>query len=481
MWRALAFALLNVLLGEDHNNKRLAYLSQKGFIRHCLDAFNQENDMTALLISTEDAALREAIVLDSKLSMLVRIAQTQVGAQVLIENGIFHCLTECQWINHRPDYEALNDENGWGPGFAERYQNSLDAILRIVVSLLVSLPQNIAVAGNVLDFVLAHSDLLLAILKDNSLENPAVLNEIRLATEIFYHLVANAQALLVQKLTSNAMRFHHTLLNLFTALSRREMKMTPSAFAYQVDEPNSTTASFWHEINRNVLAYCQVLCDASASDAAQGLPSIIFAPSLATDTRENVITPGLATRAKPPPLLLLLQYLNHVLEQHDEANEDYKHALDMHQRGMALTAEEVTETLTAAGDMVDEMSPQQRLVLAQHRLAETIFSKRKEISTLLYMLENQLILIWRHLLHYTSQNSPSLSLNLSSKSSAISRKDSGSLTLSRAEVNEFKRKANSLIGNTLNRLQDFEAKDNTKGTFYYLIAKKIKEAIRIEV
>jgi len=97
--------------------------------------------------------------------------------------------------------------------------------------------------------------------------------------------------------------------------------------------------------------------------------------------------------------------------------------------------------------MVDEMSPQQRLVLAQHRLAETIFSKRKEISTLLCitffpqakavelnwffassscfttdMLENQLILIWRHLLHYTSQNSPSLSLNLSSKSSAISRK-----------------------------------------------------------
>jgi len=58
--------------------------------------------------------------------------------------------------------------------------------------------------------------------------------QIRLATEIFYHLVANAQALLVQKLTSNAMRFHHTLLNLFTALSRREMKMTPSAFAYQV-------------------------------------------------------------------------------------------------------------------------------------------------------------------------------------------------------------------------------------------------------
>jgi len=143
-------------------------------------------------------------------------------------------------------------------------------------------------------------------------------------------------------------------------------KPTKRSFYLQVDEPNSTTASFWHEINRNVLAYCQVLCDASASDAAQGLPSIIFAPSLATDTRENghccflillplvshlarpnvVITPGLATRAKPPPLLLLLQYLNHVLEQHDEANEDYKHALDMHQRGMALTAEEVTEVST---------------------------------------------------------------------------------------------------------------------------------------
>lgn len=56
--RSLAFALLDVLIGDDHNNKRLAYLSQKGFIRHCLDAFqDQEQDTNVpFIFSTDDGA-----------------------------------------------------------------------------------------------------------------------------------------------------------------------------------------------------------------------------------------------------------------------------------------------------------------------------------------------------------------------------------------------------------------------------------------
>ncbi len=52
--RSLAFSLLDVLIGDDHNNKRLAHLSQKGFIRHCLDAFNQEQDTMSFIFSADD-------------------------------------------------------------------------------------------------------------------------------------------------------------------------------------------------------------------------------------------------------------------------------------------------------------------------------------------------------------------------------------------------------------------------------------------
>lgn len=483
LWRSLAFSLLDVLIGDDHNNKRLAHLSQKGFIRHCLDAFNQEQDTMSFIFSADDAALREAIVFDSELSMLLRMVQTPAGAQLLLENGILQRLTECRWIDQRPDYATLQDEeNNWAPGLSERYHNFLESILRIVVSLLVALPQNLAVAGKVLDFVSAHADLLAAILKDTAVNKPLVLNEIRLVTEMFYHLVANAQSLLVQKLQQNAMRFHHALLNLFVTLTSREISWNQGRFSYQMEEPRRASVPLVHEINRNVIAYCRILCDAAAANGTQGLPSILFTPNLSANGRETAL--GLTAKAKAPPLSLVLEYLKHVLQQYDEAQEDFQNALDKHQRSAALATEEILEILAAAGDMVEEMSPQQRLILAQNRLSEKILSKRKETLTLRYMLENLLVLVWRHLAHYTRSYGPSLLLELPSPGAAsraavpMSKVESG-VTLSKAEIEALKSDAKNAIQDTLNRLQDFNPDDEPKGaTFYYLTVKKIKELIR---
>jgi hypothetical protein len=105
--------------------------------------------------------------------MLLRMVQTPAGAQLLLENGILQQLTECKWIDQRPDYSTLqgteswwvahschsifltvlsvviDEENNLASGLGERYHNFLESVLRIVVSLLVALPQNLAVAGKV--------------------------------------------------------------------------------------------------------------------------------------------------------------------------------------------------------------------------------------------------------------------------------------------------------------------------------------------
>ncbi len=52
-------------------------------------------------------AMREAYVFESKLSMLLRIAQTAQGAGILVDNGIFQHLIDCQFIDQRPDYATL--------------------------------------------------------------------------------------------------------------------------------------------------------------------------------------------------------------------------------------------------------------------------------------------------------------------------------------------------------------------------------------
>lgn len=64
-------------------------------------------------------------------------------------------------------------------------------------------------------------------------------------------------------------------------------------------------------------------------------------------------TLGLSTKTKNPPLSLILHYLNHTLEQFDETKEEYKNALDKHQRGSALTTEEIFEVLLQAKKLFD--------------------------------------------------------------------------------------------------------------------------------
>ncbi len=80
-----------------------------------------------------------------------------------------------------------------------------------------------------LDFVSAHADLILVVLKDSTVmtDRPLVLEESHLVTEMFYHLMATPQGslLAMQKLQNNAIRFHHMLVNLLVVFTTREMAL----------------------------------------------------------------------------------------------------------------------------------------------------------------------------------------------------------------------------------------------------------------
>ncbi len=138
VFRSLAYALLDVLMGDDKHNRRISVLSRRGFIRHCFDAFDENPDATLrMMLSADDGmrvprlklyfmcgfsnftkfcgaeAMREAYVFESKLSMLLRIAQTAHGAGILVDNGIFQHLIDCQFIDQRPDYAILAGTCPW--------------------------------------------------------------------------------------------------------------------------------------------------------------------------------------------------------------------------------------------------------------------------------------------------------------------------------------------------------------------------------
>ncbi|KAL6046331.1 hypothetical protein QOT17_022255 [Balamuthia mandrillaris] len=467
VWKSVAFATLDVLLADDRKHSRLQFLSHRGYLRDFLDIFihsnnNKEDNMLQVLLRPDDAAaLKQVYVYESTVSMLSRIAQTRVGATLLVEEGIFQRLIECEFIDHRPEYSAMAEEDmEWLPSVSELYHQLLLPVLRLTVSLLVALPRNNDVLTKACEFINAHSELFSTILKDRApTMHPDFLEEVELVTSIFYLLnLPQPLAFLPSSSSSatksssrrsspssssvattrtspllaldNAANFHHLLMNLLYKYCTRKNWASQKKKAGRRTQPftnlingGTDVASVMHQrdeervdalircICRNLVAYCRILTD-SPRDSS-GMPvtpvgnfRVLFTPSFAggsVDGNSDEDFPlAISGRGKAPSLGILASYLDDCLKQHEEAREQLKTARFQYEHIIELPSEEITNLASRTHDVSEETSLHQRQHLAQLRLSDIIVEKEKDIATLLYILENTLLLLWRHLFYFSS-------------------------------------------------------------------------------
>jgi hypothetical protein len=453
LWRSVAFSTLDLLVHYDAQSKWLNYLTHRGYLRQFLEDIVRQDEALLSLLTTSPESLTLLYVFESKLSLLIRIAQTARGASYLLENGVVRVLSQASFIDQRPE-ESMVDINtsSWLPTVMDRYEQLLLPVLRLFVALLTSLPHHTDAASQVLDLITQHSELFSAVLKDRAPVITLVsLNELALTTQLFY-LLAHHDALLYDKVSVRcALNLIHSSCAARHALGQVSESNVESAL--QVQHPRAVEQQDSHALfesrgtTHRAARQTQAQAATRARTRASGVPrahsdgqrggilarhhgsspryvvvmamtrvpvtcltrltvggtrsaKIVFTPSLELDF------PSMATSTRVtyrlPSLGILIVFLKAALDQLAAVSNELKESSrQLHSGATPLLSLEARYIGLHEQDE-SRLDPQQRELLQQRRASQFVHEQKHAQRELYYIAENTLLLLWRHLDYFIS-------------------------------------------------------------------------------
>eukprot|EP01119_Soliformovum_irregulare_P021145 TRINITY_DN6989_c0_g1_i1.p1 TRINITY_DN6989_c0_g1~~TRINITY_DN6989_c0_g1_i1.p1 ORF type:complete len:538 (+),score=144.44 TRINITY_DN6989_c0_g1_i1:261-1874(+) len=445
VWKSVALSTLDVLMSYDRNAHWLYYLAQSGHLAHFIaDLKTREEDLLDTLKPNPDS-LAVMYTYESNLSLLSRIAGDSPGAKLLLENRIIQKLFNSAIVQQRPEDLLTSTEPQWIPAAAERYSQLLHPVLRLIISMVVALPQNEEVASQILEYS-ADSDLFYSILKDANRITVSSLQSLSLVTSLFYKL-----AHFESSLSSKASKFRGFMLRLLDKYCQQDKWMA----ALDIDDASmdveddhltlhrQTAQALVREIIRNIIGYCRIV------------------------TVKNMVIFGGSTRG--PSLLTLVQVIKVTLDYHlnllkdlDNLNFKLSHVNDAPEGTLMLTLE-------------DTMEPHQRQHNQLVKLNDNIRDKNSDLEQSFYVLENALWILWKHLDHFlgvrsvdgTSHLDPQFDTELSpSKLDKIKRE----------VLSQLERQSSGRTESPLTLLTNLKPK--RKPDFIYFLVGKLRSLLR---
>ncbi|KAK6985388.1 nuclear pore complex protein Nup205 [Biomphalaria glabrata] len=420
--RMLSLSVLDTIISMDHQHTWLSFLCGRGYLQHLVDSVASEDDGQLLaILSPHPANLRALYIFQSKMALLTRVAEMPDGARTLLHGGALEKLASCSVLSLRPevdDYlQHIDDEDDdLIPSPLARYRLLLLAVLRFCLALLTSLGgENKEAATQVMLLIISHGDIFTSILRSRKPTlSEAFLLELSLTTAVIaranYHRELGAD--LLEHDTAN-MEFKSLRMKLQDQmLALLPHYVTPETVAKQlksrVTSPNSASSHteddnaarilhLYQEVACNLTAYCRsLIADIGNSSMNQHL---VFGPSLEeVSLREGSklddmsVTLGVGRRLGLGVIVLLLQQS----ARHFNVVYDSYHQLTYKLKKLPeLTAEDLKQL---CGDLsIEKLSSQQRQDLAKSRLVQLVSQKSQHLQHYVYIVENCLYIIWRHL------------------------------------------------------------------------------------
>ncbi|XP_073183497.1 nuclear pore complex protein Nup205 isoform X5 [Lepidochelys kempii] len=169
--RMLALALLDRIVSVDKQQQWLLYLSNSGYLKVLVDSLADDDFTLQSLLTPQPPLLKALYTYESKMAFLTRVAKIQQGALELLRSGVIVRLAQCQVYDMRPETHhqgmfGMRDPPVFIPAPVERYRQILLPALQLCqVILTSSMAQHLQAAGQVLQFLISHSDTIQAILR----------------------------------------------------------------------------------------------------------------------------------------------------------------------------------------------------------------------------------------------------------------------------------------------------------------------------
>ncbi|CAM6098602.1 unnamed protein product [Calypogeia fissa] len=194
--KAMAYYVLDALLGLDHQQVFLSQLQSRGLLQSCLTDISTNSYQAVLLPSPE--SVRRLYTLESEMSLLLRVGyqSKKRGAQALFAMGAIRHLSSCRALNVLFTEDSSSDKImkvGIGlPSLRERQHQIVAPVLRLILcfTALVDTSASIEkgqdeVVLEIIKFVKEHQGLLFHIMANESRSvQLSDLEEIHLVTSI---------------------------------------------------------------------------------------------------------------------------------------------------------------------------------------------------------------------------------------------------------------------------------------------------------
>ncbi|KAF4020328.1 hypothetical protein G4228_012030, partial [Cervus hanglu yarkandensis] len=474
--RMLALALLDRIVSVDKQQQWLLYLSNSGYLKVLVDSLVEDDRTLQSLLTPQPPLLKALYTYESKMAFLTRVAKIQQGALELLRSGVIVRLAQCQVYDMRPEMDpqgmfGMRDPPVFIPTPVDRYRQILLPALRLCqVILTSSMAQHLQAAGQVLQFLISHSDTIQAILRCQDI-SAGSLQELALLTGIISkaalpgilsELDVDVNEGSLMELQGHIGRFQRQCLGL---LSRFGGSDRLRQFKFQDDNVEGDRVSRKDEIElamqqicANVMEYCQSLLLQSSPTFQHAV--CLFTPSLSeTINRDG---PRQDTQAPVVPYWHLpgLGIIVYLLRQ--SANDFFSY-YDSHRRSVnklqnveQLPPDEIKElcqSVMPAG--VDKISTAQKYVLARRRLVKLINNRAKLLSLCSYSFASESNLDFR----------------------------SGLTTVSQHDIDQLQADAISAFGESLQKkLLDIEglySKVRSRYSFIQALVRRIRGLLRI--
>ncbi|KAJ7145837.1 nucleoporin Nup186/Nup192/Nup205 [Mycena epipterygia] len=182
VWKTVAFMLLDSLVqlsGLEKQHIVLSSLIRHGILTNFVRGIKESDLRLQSVLKPDPDDLNPLYVYEAKMSLFVRMAQTRLGAERLLEAQLIPILSQCDYLDARPEADqSFMDQDSFLPSAIHRYHQLFMPALQLVDGMLATLgTKHATVSNQALDFLSSHSATIVILLKNETEQIPLALVE----------------------------------------------------------------------------------------------------------------------------------------------------------------------------------------------------------------------------------------------------------------------------------------------------------------
>ncbi|KAG0170312.1 hypothetical protein DFQ30_002656 [Apophysomyces sp. BC1015] len=382
-WRSTAYIALDgllVLSNKVNSRAMRSFLQSNNFLRYSVDMIRRDDSVLLNILKQRDASLTPLYIYEAQMVLFIRLAMTITGADMLIESRILDAFNHCQFMHLHTQSNMIHQDND----LTGRCDRLVKSALELVVTLCSSVGRTNGTAmkkesggfdqlhsammqltAKFLSAEVCSSKVMPITDKEKTWANQSVSSAVKTSTVM--SMKAEQLILCVQK---NLVAYAK---NATLAVDEQGRLLKP-AFTHRFASITDHSLMRSSKQHYTLIGLCNDLAYFTAS-------------------------------SKTPSLTTLVACLQNATKNLQSAVAEHK-LLQTQQRNIAsLKYEEIREVANTAipanlGIQYDHLNPTQQ----QQVLTREIEARRKiqwkQLQNQLFVVENVLLVLWRHLEYY---------------------------------------------------------------------------------